>query len=78
MLLEKAVEHRPLGIRHQVAVHGSQAHRRRPHAMQEGLDALFGRLVAVLLPETLQEHRALAIGEAGQVFLAARVLVVPQ
>ena len=78
MLLEKTVEDRPLGIRHQVAMHGRQAHGCRPHALQEGLDALLGALVAVLLPETLQEHRALAIGEAGQVFLAARVLVVPQ
>lgn len=71
VLPEEVIEYFALGVRHQVAMHGGQAYGRRAHALEKGFDPLVGALVAVLLPEALQEHRALAVGETGQVLLAA-------
>ena len=54
----------------------SQPRRRRAHAVEEDLDALGGAAAAVFLPEPLQEHRAFAVGETGQVGQPLGVLVV--
>ncbi len=67
-----------IGLGHYIAVHRGKAGRGGLDAVEQHLDALLGVLAAVLPPEALQEHHALAIGEARQVVQAFGVVVVAE
>ncbi len=64
------------GIRHQVAVHGGKAHRAGFEAIQEGVELLLWSLATVFTPEAQQIGLSLLVCKLGQIFGAARILVI--
>ncbi len=75
---EEGAEARQVGLWLQVAVDRGQPHRPGTQAVEEGLQALVGVLVAVLDPEAAQVDLAFLVDETVEVVGAARVLVVGQ
>ena len=65
-----------IGLRQQVTMYRAQAYRVLLQAADEGFQALLRRLALVLAPEAQEERAPFLVGEALQVLLAARVLVV--
>ena len=67
-----------IGAREQIAVYRGHANGGRVHAVEKGLQPRLGILAFVFFPELEHVGRPFAVGEAAQVFLTARVLVVAQ